>query len=60
MTDNGYMNKNEDAIKKNRKAVKWSPRVSKDKLARLYKSTCQGIWDEGKNRERTYQSWIKE
>ncbi len=46
MTDNGYMNKNEDAIKKNRKAVKWSPRVSKDKLARLYKSTCQGIWDE--------------
>lgn len=30
----------------NRKDVRWSPRVSKAKLRRLYESTCNGIWDE--------------
>jgi hypothetical protein len=26
--------------------VKWSPRVPKSKLRRLYQSACQGVWDE--------------
>lgn len=33
-------------MKIDRKDVKWSPRVSKSKLKRLYERTCQGIWDE--------------
>ena len=30
----------------NRQDVKWSPRVPKWKLRRLYESTCTGIWDD--------------
>lgn len=30
----------------NREDVKWSPRVSKAKLKRLYDSTCDAVWDE--------------
>lgn len=30
----------------NRRDVRWSPRVPKWKLRRLYQRTCQGIWDE--------------
>lgn len=33
-------------MKDSRKDVKWSPRVPKWKLKRLYERTCQGIWDE--------------
>jgi ribosomal protein S27AE len=29
-----------------RKDVRWSPRVSRSKLRRLYERACQGIWDE--------------
>ncbi len=26
--------------------VRWSPRVSRAKIRRLYESTCEGVWDE--------------